>query len=175
MTYNNFCWVFPWQELEDEMSIAEIIRHEGIQSVKLPAEFQFDTDTVSIRREGDVVVLEPVKATTWPAGFFESIQIDDPKFARPDQGTVPTAPNVRTSTGIRTIPSPSPTPPGDNDAATDNVDSKPSTSRRFHAARLSHPFGALVGAQPGRTQGGARSAAPLLLCPGLACVGPLAP
>ncbi len=76
------------------MTIAEIVQHAGIQSVKLPAGFQFDTDTVSIRREGDAVVLEPVKTTTWPTGFFESIRINDSKFARPDQGTVPTAPNL---------------------------------------------------------------------------------
>ncbi|MBS0261371.1 MAG: AbrB/MazE/SpoVT family DNA-binding domain-containing protein [Planctomycetes bacterium] len=74
------------------MTLAEIIRHDGLQSVKLPAGFQFDTDTVSIRREGDAVVLEPVKSTTWPPGFFASIRIDDPQFERPDQGQVPTAP-----------------------------------------------------------------------------------
>lgn len=74
------------------MTIAVIFPHDGAQAVKLPAGFQFDTETVSIRREGDAVVLEPVKPTTWPPGFFDSIWIDDPNFHRPDQGEVPVAP-----------------------------------------------------------------------------------
>jgi virulence-associated protein VagC len=55
-------------------------------------EFQFDTPTVSIRRQGDAVILEPVKSTQWPDHFFESIRIDDPGFVRPDQGSMPPAP-----------------------------------------------------------------------------------
>jgi hypothetical protein len=31
----------------------------------------------------------PVKASTWPEGFFESIRIDDVNFTRPDQGELP--------------------------------------------------------------------------------------
>ena len=49
-----------------------------VGSVKLPDEFQFKVDTESIRREGDSVALEPAKAATWPAGFFQSIRIDGP-------------------------------------------------------------------------------------------------
>ena len=40
------------------------------QAVPLPEEFRFSTATVSIRREGDAVILEPVKPLQWPAGFF---------------------------------------------------------------------------------------------------------
>lgn len=76
------------------MTTAEICRHDGTQSVKLPDEFHFDVDTVSIRREGDKVILEPVKAATWPPGFFDHIRIDDPAFVRPDQGQVPAAPSL---------------------------------------------------------------------------------
>jgi virulence-associated protein VagC len=71
------------------MSTAEIVNIGGDQAVKLPPEFRFESDLVSIRREGDAVILEPVKAGTWPEGFFEAIRIDDPKFVRPDQGRVP--------------------------------------------------------------------------------------
>ncbi len=59
--------------------------------IPLPEEFRFEGDEVSIRREGDAVILEPVKGETWPEGFFDAIHIEDPKFARPDQGSLPTA------------------------------------------------------------------------------------
>ena len=76
------------------MTTADIIRCDGNQSVLLPSGFQFAGDTVSIRREGDAVILEPVKPKDWPPGFFEAIQIDDPAFTRPPQGEVPPAPNL---------------------------------------------------------------------------------
>lgn len=74
------------------MSIAEIMQIGGEQAVKLPEGFRFETDTVSIRREGEAVILEPVKSSIWPQGFFEAIRIDDPKFVRPDQGQAPPVP-----------------------------------------------------------------------------------
>jgi virulence-associated protein VagC len=61
----------------------------GTQSVTLPSEFRFDVATVTIRKVGDAVILEPVKASSWPDGFFQDIRIDDPAFCRPDQGTMP--------------------------------------------------------------------------------------
>jgi virulence-associated protein VagC len=54
--------------------------------VPLPEEFRFETPTVSIRRQGDAVILEPVKPGQWPEHFFEALRIDDPAFERPDQG-----------------------------------------------------------------------------------------
>ena len=66
------------------MTIAEICRHDGVQSVKLPDGFHFSVDTVSIRRDGDKVILEPIKTGSWPPGFFDNIRIDDPDFVRPD-------------------------------------------------------------------------------------------
>jgi virulence-associated protein VagC len=76
------------------MTTTEIYRSDGAQVVKLPAGFHFEGDTVSIRREGDAVILEPVKPTTWPPGFFAAIRIEDPAFARPEQGRVPVAPSL---------------------------------------------------------------------------------
>ena len=76
------------------MITAEIIHTDGTQAVKLPAGFHFAGDTVSIRREGEAVILEPVKPATWPPGFFDRIRIDDPTFARPEQGQVPRAPSL---------------------------------------------------------------------------------
>jgi virulence-associated protein VagC len=60
--------------------------------VPLPEEFRFNTSTVAIRREGEAIILEPVKAEHWPEHFFDAIRIDDPAFGRPDQGTTPPAP-----------------------------------------------------------------------------------
>ncbi|RYD65914.1 MAG: AbrB/MazE/SpoVT family DNA-binding domain-containing protein [Verrucomicrobiaceae bacterium] len=59
------------------------------QAVRIPKEFRFEGGEVRIRRLGDGVLLEPVKASTWPEGYFESIRIDDHAFGRPDQGTLP--------------------------------------------------------------------------------------
>jgi virulence-associated protein VagC len=74
------------------MKRAEIVRANGSQFVRLPEEYHFEGDTVLVRRQGAAVVLEPAKMESWPPGFFERIRIDDPAFARPDQGPVPPAP-----------------------------------------------------------------------------------
>lgn len=58
----------------------------------LPEEFRFTTPTVSIRCEGDAIILEPVKPAHWPKHFFENIRIDDPAFTRPLQAAIPPAP-----------------------------------------------------------------------------------
>ena len=47
------------------MTTAEIIDIAGGQAVKLPAEFHFDGAIVSIRREGNAVILEPVDMPNW--------------------------------------------------------------------------------------------------------------
>ncbi len=67
------------------MNVAEIVESNGFQLVKLPEEFHLDGTAVSIRRQGEAIVLEPVKPATWPERFFERIQIDDPAFVRPPQ------------------------------------------------------------------------------------------
>lgn len=76
------------------MKTAEVIDLEGTQAVKLPDEFRFGGPTVSVRKAGEAVILEPLKATVWPAGFFDEIRIDDPAFARPAQGQMPPAPSL---------------------------------------------------------------------------------
>ncbi len=75
-----------------DTQIARIIETDEGQTVRLPEEFRFHTHQVSIRREGQALILEPIKPTTWPEGFFESIRIDDPTFVRPDQGDMPPVP-----------------------------------------------------------------------------------
>jgi len=76
------------------MQITEVFDTEQGQAVALPEEFRFSTSTVAIRREGDAVILEPLRPATWPNGFFESIRIDDPAFSRPEQGALPPAPSL---------------------------------------------------------------------------------
>jgi antitoxin VapB len=76
------------------MKVAKIVRADGSQLVRLPEEFHLEGDTVSIRRQGEAIVLEPVKPATWPPGFFDSIRVDDPAFARPAQGRVPPTPKL---------------------------------------------------------------------------------
>ena len=73
-------------------TIAELIVTDGSQSVRLPIEFRFEGESVSIRRQGEAVLLEPLKPKTWPEGFFEAIRIDDAAFVRPVQGAPPPAP-----------------------------------------------------------------------------------
>jgi virulence-associated protein VagC len=75
------------------MKIIELLETSQGQAVPLPEEFRFATPTVSVRREGDAVILEPLKPTHWPERFFERIRIDDPAFVRPEQGVAPPAPS----------------------------------------------------------------------------------
>lgn len=56
------------------------------QAVRLPKEFRFDTDTVLVHREGNSVVLEPVRE--WPEGYVESFTGVPDDFERPAQGQV---------------------------------------------------------------------------------------
>jgi virulence-associated protein VagC len=80
--------------MEAGSQTAEILNTAAGQAVVLPEGFRFDTPLVAIRREGQAVILEPTKPSTWPAGFFESIRVDDPAFRRPEQGELPPVPSI---------------------------------------------------------------------------------
>jgi virulence-associated protein VagC len=75
------------------MKTVEILQTSNGQAVPLPEEFRFET-IVSIRRQGDAVILEPVKPGHWPEHFFQAIRIDDPAFDRPEQGATPPVPSL---------------------------------------------------------------------------------
>jgi virulence-associated protein VagC len=75
------------------MKTVRVVESRIGQLVPLPEEFRFATPTVSIRREGDAVILEPPKPTSWPEHFFEDIRIDDSAFVRPAQGSTPPSPS----------------------------------------------------------------------------------
>jgi virulence-associated protein VagC len=76
------------------MILAEIVRADGGQSIKLPGGFELEGNLVSIRRHGKAIILEPVRPEAWPPGFFDQIRINDPEFKRPPQGDVPPAPTL---------------------------------------------------------------------------------
>jgi virulence-associated protein VagC len=76
------------------MSTAEVIETPNGQAICLPDEFRFRTQWVSIRRQGDGVVVEPLKTGSWPPGFFDAIRLEDPAFKRPDQGPMPPVPRL---------------------------------------------------------------------------------
>jgi antitoxin VapB len=64
------------------------------QAVRLPKEFRLPGNIVSVRRVGDGVLLEPVKESSWPEGWFDEILITDETFTRPDQGALPPSPKL---------------------------------------------------------------------------------
>lgn len=74
------------------MNTAQVIDINGEQAVKLPHEFRVSGEIVAIRKQGEAIVLEPIKPLAWPLGFFEEIRIDDPAFCRPAQGQMPAPP-----------------------------------------------------------------------------------
>jgi virulence-associated protein VagC len=74
------------------MKTVELLETDHGQAVPLPEEFRFATRTISIRRDGEAVILEPIKPSHWPEGFFDVIRIDDPAFVRPEQGPIPPIP-----------------------------------------------------------------------------------
>ena len=51
------------------------------QAVRLPKEFRFEGEEVRIRREGDAVVLEPMRRRRWPSGYFDRIRANARLFA----------------------------------------------------------------------------------------------
>jgi virulence-associated protein VagC len=70
------------------MQTATVTVEGDHQTVRLPRDCHLPS-TVAVRRQGEAVILEPIKPAHWPAGFFAEIQINDEAFQRPDQGTLP--------------------------------------------------------------------------------------
>ncbi len=52
------------------MATAKLFRNGRSQAVRLPKEFRFEGEEVSVRREGDAVILEPMKRRSWPKGYW---------------------------------------------------------------------------------------------------------
>jgi len=77
------------------METAKVIDLSGVQVVELPASIHVETSEMTVRREGEALILTPLKPQSWPADFFEAIRIDDPAFVRPEQGPLPPAPAIQ--------------------------------------------------------------------------------
>ena len=56
------------------------------QAVRLPRAFRFEGDEVTVRREGDAVILEPLRKTNWPRGYWRRVDrlADDLDLGRID-------------------------------------------------------------------------------------------
>ena len=53
------------------MATARLFQNGRSQAVRLPKEFRFRGDAVSVRREGEAVILEPLRLRTWPKGYWQ--------------------------------------------------------------------------------------------------------
>ena len=71
------------------MHTAKVFANGRSQAVRLPKAFRFAAKEVSVRREGEAVVLEPIKGRVWPRDLWRKIRIADRAFVRPPQGKAP--------------------------------------------------------------------------------------
>ena len=71
---------------------AKLFTHGGSQAVRLPKAFRFEGDEVRIRREGDKVILEPVR-TDLSDLWAELDRLDDPDHPFPDRPPQPPLPS----------------------------------------------------------------------------------
>ena len=69
-----------------------LLQNGDSQAVRLPKDFRLPGKEVSIRRLGTGFLIEPIRETSWPEGYFDAILIDDKAFAPPDQKTTPSSP-----------------------------------------------------------------------------------
>jgi antitoxin VapB len=67
------------------MTVAKIFWSGNSQAVRLPKEFRFETEEVSIRRKGEQVILEPIKTQEWPPEFWQAFEGMPEDFERPRQ------------------------------------------------------------------------------------------
>ena len=58
----------------EEKVKASLFTNGGSQAVRLPKEFRFAGTHVFVRREGDAVVLEPIRKAQWPPGHWERLE-----------------------------------------------------------------------------------------------------
>jgi antitoxin VapB len=66
------------------MARAKLFWNGRSQAVRLPKEFRFDGDEVTIRRQGSRVILEPMKRRNWPKGYWSSWKKVPDDFEAPE-------------------------------------------------------------------------------------------
>src|SRR4030095_2565005 len=52
---------------------AKLFQNGRSQAVRLPKAFRFQGDEVNVRRDGDAVILEPIKKRAWPKGYWTRV------------------------------------------------------------------------------------------------------
>lgn len=69
------------------MTTARVFWSGHSQAIRLPKEFRLppETSKVSIRRRGEQIILEPVKAKEWPESFWQAFGDMPEDFERPRQ------------------------------------------------------------------------------------------
>lgn len=53
------------------MGTAKLFRNGRSQAVRRPKESRFEGEELSIRREGEAVILEPLSLRAWPKGYWQ--------------------------------------------------------------------------------------------------------
>jgi antitoxin VapB len=71
------------------MSTAKLFKNGRSQAVRLPKEFRFRGKEVRIRREGESVILEPIKRRGWPRGYWAQMPDLGDDFVLPDDPIPP--------------------------------------------------------------------------------------
>ena len=71
------------------MHTAKVFANGRSQAVRLPKGFRFAAKEVSVRRDGEAIVLEPIKGRAWPRDLWRRIRVSDPAFKRAAQGKLP--------------------------------------------------------------------------------------
>jgi len=70
------------------MQTATVTIEGDHQTVRLPRGWHLPS-TVGVRRQGEAILLEPLKPAEWPPKFFEEIHVADETFQRLPQGATP--------------------------------------------------------------------------------------
>lgn len=69
---------------DTEVARAKLFWNGRSQAVRLPRAFRFEGDEVSVRREGDAVILEPVRKRDWPPEYWDRLRELTRDFDFPD-------------------------------------------------------------------------------------------
>jgi antitoxin VapB len=68
----------------DKANRAKVFWTGRSQAIRLPKAYRFDGDEVTIRRDGDAVILEPLAKRRWPPGYWESFGPVGEDFRAPE-------------------------------------------------------------------------------------------
>jgi len=69
---------------DTEVARAKLFWNGRSQAVRLPRAFRFEGDEVSVRREGEAVILEPVRKRDWPPEYWDRLRELTRDFDFPD-------------------------------------------------------------------------------------------